>query len=235
MLADAHLVQRYTIGIDASTLEANAVRCDNTTARFTTPFEEVRWASWSNGATETSVHRDVPTCAELVTVRTGSWQEEGEANGIAQTNPLDGLDAKITKHRWTLSYRIWPILQYVTTVDLETGPLSGRDRVQAADEEDTPTTLETSSSSRSWNEVEAASAHRGGLTMDMSDKAYITVVTQTMVPQCPDRLRPSFMSQQLVNERRKWTRPGARNGDGCGRWTPIGRQDGQGRFAGDGC
>ena len=163
--------------------------CDNTTARFTTPFEE---------AVGFLVQRcDQTSVQEMFRV---AWVTVGRivARVRQRHRPDDPLDGLMAIGIDELSYRKGH--QYVTTV---TDQLSGR-IVWAADGKNAATLTSF------FAELgEARCAAIAVVTMDMSE-AYITVVTQ-QVPQAQivfDR----FHVQQLVNEaldetrREEWRR-----------------------------
>ena len=128
-LADAHLVQGYTIGIDATTLEANAAM--RSIVRRDTGEGYDAWLTRLAEASGIAT----PTRAELA--RFDRTRKKKGANDD-WTNPHDP-DAKITKMKDGRTHLAHTAEH---AVDLETGAIVGV-TVQDADEGDTTTMVET--------------------------------------------------------------------------------------------
>ena len=162
-LADAHLVERHTIGIDATTLEANAamrsiVRRDTGDA----------YEAWLTRLAEASGIA-TPTRAELA--RFDRTRKKKGSNDD-WTHP-DDPDAKITKMKDGRTHLAHKAEQ---AVDLETGAIVGV-TVQDADDGDTTTMIETLITAA--EQVEAVLPAGAGLAEVVADKGYHS--NETMV------------------------------------------------------
>ena len=155
-LADAHLVEGRTIGIDATTLEANAamrsiVRRDTGDA----------YEAWLTRLAEASGIA-TPTRAELA--RFDRRRKKKRSNDD-WTHPQDP-DAKITKMKDGRTHLAHTAEH---AVDLETGAVVGV-TVQAADNGDTTTMVETLITAA--EQVEAVLPAGAGITEVVGDKGY---------------------------------------------------------------
>ena len=162
-LADAHLVEGHTIGIDATTLEANAamrsiVRRDTGDA----------YEAWLTRLAEASGIA-TPTRAELA--RFDRTRKKKGSNDD-WTHP-DDPDAKITKMKDGRTHLAHKAEQ---AVDLETGAIVGV-TVQDADDGDTTTMIETLITAA--EQVEAVLPAGAGLAEVVADKGYHS--NETMV------------------------------------------------------
>ena len=162
-LADAHLVKGHTIGIDATTLEANAamrsiVRRDTGDA----------YEAWLTRLAEASGIA-TPTRAELARFDR-TRKKKGSNNDW--THP-DDPDAKITKMKDGRTHLAHKAEQ---AVDLETGAIVGV-TVQDADAGDTTTMIETLITAA--EQVAAVLPAEAGLAEVVADKGYHS--NETMV------------------------------------------------------
>ena len=162
-LADAHLVKGHTIGIDATTLEANAamrsiVRRDTGDA----------YEAWLTRLAEASGIA-TPTRAELARFDR-TRKKKGSNNDW--THP-DDPDAKITKMKDGRTHLAHKAEQ---AVDLETGAIVGV-TVQDADDGDTTTMIETLITAA--EQVAAVLPAEAGLAEVVADKGYHS--NETMV------------------------------------------------------
>ena len=183
-LADAHLVEGHTIGIDATTLEANAamrsiVRRDTGDA----------YAAWLTRLAEASGIA-TPTRAELA--RFDRTRTKKGSNDD-WTHP-DDPDAKITKMKDGRTHLAHKAEQ---AVDLETGAIVGV-TVQDADAGDTTTMIETLITAA--EQVEAVLPAGAGLAEVVADKGYHS--NETMVTFAELDIR-SYVSEP-DRGRRKW-------------------------------
>ncbi len=162
-LADAQLVQGQTIGIDATTLEANAAMRSIVRRDTGESYEDflTRLAQASGIAT--------PTRAELA--RFDRTRKKKGSNDD-WTHPQDP-DAKITKMKDGRTHLAHTAEQ---AVDLATGAIVGV-TVQDANEGDTTTMVETLITAA--EQIEAVLPAGGGLTEIVADKGYHS--NQTMV------------------------------------------------------
>ena len=181
-LADAHRVQGYTIGIDATTLEANAAM--RSIVRRDTGEGYDAWLTRLAEASGIAT----PTRAELA--RFDRTRKKKGSNDD-WTNPHDP-DAKITKMKDG-----WTHLAHTAehAVDLETGAIVGV-TVQDADEGDTTTMVETLITAA--EQVEAVGA--AGIVEVVGDKGYHS--NETMVGRAAIGVR-SYVSEP-DRGRRKW-------------------------------
>ena len=201
-LADAHLVEGRTIGIDATTLEANAamrsiVRRDTGDA----------YEAWLTRLAEASGIA-TPTRAELA--RFDRTRTKKGSNDD-WTHP-DDPDAKITKMKDGRTHLAHTAEQ---AVDLETGAIVGV-TVQDADAGDTTTMIETLITAA--EQVDAVLPAGAGLAEVVADKGYHS--NETMVAFAELDLR-SYVSEPDRGRRtgRGRRRPGTRSmpiGDGFG-------------------
>ena len=162
-LADAHLVKGHTIGIDATTLEANAamrsiVRRDTGDA----------YEAWLTRLAEASGIA-TPTRAELARFDR-TRKKKGSNNDW--THP-DDPDAKITKMKDGRTHLAHKAEQ---AVDLETGAIVGV-TVQDADDGDTTTMIETLITAA--EQVAVVLPAEAGLAEVVADKGYHS--NETMV------------------------------------------------------
>ena len=183
-LADAHLVEGHTIGIDATTLEANAamrsiVRRDTGDA----------YEAWLTRLAEASGIA-TPTRAELA--RFDRTRKKKGSNDD-WTHPEDP-DAKITKMKDGRTHLAHKAEQ---AVDLETGAIVGV-TVQDADDGDTTTMIETLITAA--EQVEAVLPAGAGLAEVVADKGYHS--NETMVAFAEVDIR-SYVSEP-DRGRRKW-------------------------------
>ena len=182
-LADAHLVEGHTIGIDATTLEANAamrsiVRRDTGDA----------YEAWLTRLAEASGIA-TPTRAELARF---DRKRKKKGSNEAWTNPHDP-DAKITKMKDGRTHLAHTAEH---AVDLETGAIVGV-TVQDADAGDTTTMVETLiEAADQLAAVDGAS----GVAEVVGDKGYHS--NETMVG-CADLGVRSYVSEP-DRGRRKW-------------------------------
>ena len=181
-LADAHLVQGYTIGIDATTLEANAAM--RSIVRRDTGEGYDAWLTRLAEASGIAT----PTRAELA--RFDRTRKKKGANDD-WTNPHDP-DAKITKMKDGRTHLAHTAEH---AVDLETGAIVGV-TVQDADEGDTTTMVETLITAA--EQVEAVGA--AGIVEVVGDKGYHS--NETMVG-CAEIGVRSYVSEP-DRGRRKW-------------------------------
>ena len=207
-LADAHLVQGYTIGIDATTLEANAAM--RSIVRRDTGEGYDAWLTRLAEASGIAT----PTRAELA--RFDRTRKKKGSNDD-WTNPHDP-DAKITKMKDGRTHLAHTAEH---AVDLETGAIVGV-TVQDADEGDTTTMVETLITAA--EQVEAVGA--AGIVEFVGDKGYHS--NETMVGCAaigvrsyvsePDRGRRTWKgkagARAAVYANRRRIRGGAA-GDGC--------------------
>ena len=181
-LADAHLVQGYTIGIDATTLEANAAM--RSIVRRDTGAGYDAWLTRLAEASGIAT----PTRAELA--RFDRTRKKKGSNDD-WTNPHDP-DAKITKMKDGRTHLAHTAEH---AVDLETGAIVGV-TVQDADEGDTTTMVETLITAA--EQVEAVGA--AGIAEVVGDKGYHS--NETMVGCAAIGVR-SYVSEP-DRGRRKW-------------------------------
>ena len=181
-LADAHLVQGYTIGIDATTLEANAAM--RSIVRRDTGEGYDAWLTRLAEASGIAT----PTRAELA--RFDRTRKKKGSNDD-WTNPHDP-DAKITKMKDGRTHLAHTAEH---AVDLETGAIVGV-TVQDADEGDTTTMVETLITTA--EQVEAVGA--AGIVEVVGDKGYHS--NETMVGCAAIGVR-SYVSEP-DRGRRKW-------------------------------
>ncbi len=181
-LADAHLVQGYTIGIDATTLEANAAM--RSIVRRDTGEGYDAWLTRLAEASGIAT----PTRAELA--RFDRTRKKKGSNDD-WTNPHDP-DAKITKMKDGRTHLAHTAEH---AVDLETGAIVGV-TVQDADEGDTTTMVETLITAA--EQVEAVGA--AGIVEVVGDKGYHSF--ETMVGCAAIGVR-SYVSEP-DRGRRKW-------------------------------
>ena len=181
-LADAHLVQGYTIGIDATTLEANAAM--RSIVRRDTGAGYDAWLTRLAEASGIAT----PTRAELA--RFDRTRKKKGSNDD-WTNPHDP-DAKITKMKDGRTHLAHTAEH---AVDLETGAIVGV-TVQDADEGDTTTMVETLITAAA--QVEAVGA--AGIVEVVGDKGYHS--NETMVGCAAIGVR-SYVSEP-DRGRRKW-------------------------------
>ena len=181
-LADAHLVQGYTIGIDATTLEANAAM--RSIVRRDTGAGYDAWLTRLAEASGIAT----PTRAELA--RFDRTRKKKGSNDD-WTNPHDP-DAKITKMKDGRTHLAHTAEH---AVDLETGAIVGV-TVQDADEGDTTTMVETLITAA--EQVEAVGA--AGIVEVVGDKGYHS--NETMVGCAAIGVR-SYVSEP-DRGRRKW-------------------------------
>ncbi len=181
-LADAHLVQGYTIGIDATTLEANAAM--RSIVRRDTGEGYDAWLTRLAEASGIAT----PTRAELA--RFDRTRKKKGSNDH-WTNPHDP-DAKITKMKDGRTHLAHTAEH---AVDLETGAIVGV-TVQDADEGDTTTMVETLITTA--EQVEAVGA--AGIVEVVGDKGYHS--NETMVGCAAIGVR-SYVSEP-DRGRRKW-------------------------------
>ena len=183
-LADAHLVEGRTIGIDATTLEANAamrsiVRRDTGDA----------YEAWLTRLAEASGIA-TPTRAELARF---DRKRTKKGSNDDWTHPEDP-DAKITKMKDGRTHLAHKAEQ---AVDLETGAIVGV-TVQDADAGDTTTMIETLITAA--EQVDAVLPAGAGLAEVVADKGYHS--NETMVAFAEVDLR-SYVSEP-DRGRRKW-------------------------------
>ena len=183
-LADAHLVEGHPIGIDATTLEANAamrsiVRRDTGDA----------YAAWLTRLAEAS-GLATPTRAELA--RFDRTRKKKGSNDD-WTHPHDP-DAKITKMKDGRTHLAHTAEH---AVDLETGAIVGV-TVQDADDGDTPTMVETLITAA--EQVEAVLPAGAGVAEVVGDKGYHR--NETMV-ECAEIGVRSYVSEP-DRGRRNW-------------------------------
>ena len=183
-LADAHLVEGRTIGIDATTLEANAamrsiVRRDTGDA----------YEAWLTRLAEASGIA-TPTRAELARF---DRKRTKKGSNDDWTHPEDP-DAKITKMKDGRTHLAHKAEQ---AVDLETGAIVGV-TVQDADAGDTTTMIETLITAA--EQVDAVLPAGAGLAEVVADKGYHS--NETMVAFAELDLR-SYVSEP-DRGRRKW-------------------------------
>ena len=181
-LADAHLVERHTIGIDATTLEANAamrsiVRRDTGEA----------YEAWLTRLAEASGIA-TPTRAELARF---DRKRKKKGSNDDWTHPRDP-DAKITKMKDGRTHLAHKAEQ---AVDLETGAIVGV-TVQDADAGDTTTMVETLLMAADQLAVVAET----GLAEIVGDKGYHS--NQTLTEFVEIGLR-SYISEP-DRDRRNW-------------------------------
>ena len=183
-LADAHLVEGHTIGIDATTLEANAamrsiVRRDTGDA----------YEAWLTRLAEASGIA-TPTRAELA--RFDRTRKKKGSNSD-WTHP-DDPDAKITKMKDGRTHLAHKAEQ---AVDLETGAIVGV-TVQDADAGDTTTMIETLITAA--DQVAAVLPAEAGLAEVVADKGYHS--NETMVAFAELDIRSSVSEPD--RGRRRW-------------------------------
>ena len=180
-LADAHLVEGHTIGIDATTLEANAAM--RSIVRRDTGDAYEAWLTRLAAASGIAT----PTRAELA--RFDRTRKKKGSNDD-WTHPGDP-DAKITKMKDGRTHLAHKAGQ---AVDLETGAIVGV-TVQDADDGDTTTMIETLITAA--EQVEALLPAGAGLAEVVADKGYHS--NETMVDKGTIRRRqhgnPGFMLQ----------------------------------------
>ncbi len=162
-LADAHLVAGHTIGIDATTLEANAAMRSIVRRDTGEPYEAwlTRLAEASGIAT--------PTRAELARF---DRKRKKKGSNDDWTHPHDP-DAKITKMKDGRTHLAHTAEH---AVDLETGAIVGV-TVQDADDGDTTTMVETLITAA--DQVEAVLPAAAGVAEVVGDKGYHS--NETMV------------------------------------------------------
>jgi transposase len=155
-LADAGLVKGKTVGIDATTLEANAalrsiVRCDTGES-----YQDFLMKLAQASGIET------PTPADLARI---DRKRKKKGSNDDWTHPHDP-DAKITKMK---DGRTHLAHKAEHAVDLETGAIVGV-TVQDADDGDTETSIETLIEAA--EQIEAVCPHGNGVTELVGDKGY---------------------------------------------------------------
>ena len=155
-LADTQLVQGRTLGIDATTLEANAAL--RSIVRRDTGEEYEAWLTRLAAASGIAT----PTRAELARF---DRRRKKKGSNDDWTHPQDP-DAKITKMKDGRTHLAHTAEH---AVDLETGAVVGV-TVQAADNGDTTTMVETLITAA--EQVEAVLPAGAGITEVVSDKGY---------------------------------------------------------------
>ena len=155
-LADAQLVQGRTLGIDATTLEANAAL--RSIVRRDTGEEYEAWLTRLAAASGIAT----PTRAELARF---DRRRKKKGSNDDWTHPQDP-DAKITKMKDGRTHLAHTAEH---AVDLETGAVVGV-TVQAADNGDTTTMVETLITAA--EQVEAVLPAGAGITEVVGDKGY---------------------------------------------------------------